>query len=59
MSRAEPIGILKFHHIEHKQNSCAVYCVIFFEDENGKIWKCRSSSFLFELEEVTEDNDIK
>ena len=48
-----PKGQLKFHHVEYNQKSTlAIYIDIFFEDEDGTLWKMYASSFLFDLKKV-------
>ena len=46
----KPEGVLKFHHVEIKENQKhALYYKVFFEDENGKLWSASGATFRFDL----------
>jgi hypothetical protein len=49
----EPKGILKFVKCTATQKGeIAIFITIIFEDEEGKQWELKSSSFLFDLSEI-------
>lgn len=51
MKTEKPVGLLKFHHVDTVQKKdIAIYYDIWFEDEEGTLWKCHGSSFIFSLE---------
>jgi len=50
MKSDRPVGILKFHHIEIKENQQhAIFYKVYFEDEMGDIWMTESATFKFDL----------
>lgn len=52
MNEKEPVGELKFHHVETKQNAHAIYIDVYFTDESGNMWMAHMSSFTFNLTPV-------
>ena len=49
-TRVKPQGKLKIHKVDLNQKAHAVYIQVFLEDEKGRLFKLRTSSFLFDLE---------